>query len=69
MKLLETKQVVREYLNKNFVLEPNNRETKKILDNYLKLIEERYKGFKQVVFKYYNLAAAPINYYNINFKK
>ena len=69
LKLLETKQVVREYLNKNFVLEPNNRETKKILENYLKLIEERYKGFKQVVFKFYNLAAAPINYYNINFKK
>ena len=57
LKLLETKQVVREYLNSNFMLEPNNEETKKNLENYLKLIEERYKGFKDVVFKFYNLAA------------
>ena len=62
MKLLETKQVVYEYLNNNFILEPNNEETKKNLENYLKLIEERYKGFKEVVFKFYNLFAAPIAY-------
>ena len=62
LKLLETKQVVREYLNNNFILEPNNEETKQNLENYLKLIEERYKGFKEVVFKFYNLFAAPIVY-------
>ena len=62
LKLLETKQVVKEYLNNNFILEPNNEETKNNLENYLKLIEERYKGFKEVVFKFYNLFAAPIAY-------
>ena len=62
LKLLETKQVVREYLNKNFILVPNNEEIKNNLKNYLKLIEERYKGFKEVVVKYYNLGAAPIKY-------
>ena len=60
--LLETKQAVREYLNNNFVLEPDNEKTKENLRNYLKLIEERYNGFKEVVFKFYNLFAAPIAY-------
>jgi len=62
LKLLETIQVIREYLNNNFILEPNNKETKNNLQNYLKLTEDRYKGFKKVVFQFYNLAAAPINY-------
>jgi len=62
LKLLETIQVIREYMNNNFILEPNNKETKNILQNYLKLTEDRYKGFKKVVFQFYNLAAAPINY-------
>ena len=62
LKLLETIQVIREYLNNNFILEPNNKETKDNLQNYLKLTEDRYKGFKKVVFQFYNLAAAPINY-------
>ena len=61
-KLLETKQVVREYLNNNFVLDPNNEETKTNLSNYLKLIEEKYKGFKEVIFKYYNLDAPILGY-------
>ena len=38
LKLLETKQTVREYLNNNFILEPDNNETKNNLNNYLKLI-------------------------------
>ena len=62
LKLLQTKQVIREYLNNNFILEPNNKATKNNLENYLKLIEDRYKGFKEVVSKFYNLAPAPINY-------
>ena len=62
LKLLETKQTISEYLNNNFILEPNNKETKNNLKNYLKLIEERYNGFKTVVFKFYNLAPAPISY-------
>ena len=62
LKLLETKQAIGEYLNKNFILEPNNQETKNNLKNYLQLIEERYKGFKKVVFQFYNLAAAPVGY-------
>ena len=62
LRLLETKQAVREYLNNNFVLEPDNEKTKENLRNYLKLIEERYNGFKEVVFKFYNLFAAPIAY-------
>ena len=60
--LLETNQAVKNYLNKNFILEPNNKETKNNLNNYLKLIEERYKGFEKVVLQFYNLGAAPIIY-------
>ena len=60
LKLLETKQTVREYLNNNFILEPDNNETKKNLNNYLKLIEERYNGFKEIVYRFYNLNAAPV---------
>ena len=62
LKLLETKKTIGEYLNKNFILDPNNNKAKNNLENYLKLIEERYKGFKEVVFQFYNLDAAPVNY-------
>ena len=62
LKLLETKQAVRDFLNSNFILEPDNEKTKENLKNYLKLIEERYNGFKEVVFRFYNLFAAPIAY-------
>ena len=60
LKLLETKQAVTEYLNNNFTLDPNNKETKKNLENYLKLIAERYKGFEDIVVEFYNLVAAPL---------
>ena len=63
LKLLETKQVVSEYLKNNFILEPDNNETKQNLNNYLKLIEERYDGFKRVIFQFYNLVAAPLPFY------
>ena len=48
-----------EYLNRNFILEPNNQETIDNLRNYKKLIEERYEGYKKVIYRYYNLFAAP----------
>ena len=60
LKLLETKQTVREYLNNNFVLEPDEKDTKDNLNNYLKLMEERYDGFKKIIFEFYNLSAAPV---------
>ena len=60
MKLLETKQTVREYLNNNFVLNPDEKDTKDNLNNYLKLIEERYDGFKKIIFDFYNLSASPV---------
>ena len=59
MKMLETRQVVKEYLENNFGNEPDIDENKKILDNYLKLIEVRYQGFKKFIVKFYNLNAAP----------
>ena len=59
IKLLETRQVVQDYLNTNFILEPNNQETKVNLSNYLNLIKERYTEFKNVIFHFYNLIAAP----------
>jgi uncharacterized protein YegL len=66
LKLLETKQVVSEYLRNNFILEPDNQDTKQNLNNYLKLMEERYDGFKKIVFQFYNLNAAPMPYINQN---
>ena len=67
LKLLETKQVVSEYLKNNFILEPDNQDTKQNLNNYLKLMEERYDGFKKIVFQFYNLNAAPMPYINQNY--
>ena len=55
LQLVETRQVVEDYLNKNFVLEPNNDKTKNNLKNYLNLIKERYEGYKRVIFAYYRL--------------
>ena len=62
LKLLETRQVVQDYLNTNFILEPNNQETKDNFSNYLNLIKERYTEFKNVIFQFYNLFAAPVAY-------
>ena len=50
IKVLETRQAVSDYLSTNFVLEPNIPETKKILDNYMKIIDDRYTGFKEAVY-------------------
>ena len=54
MKLLETRQAVSDYLKDNFILDPKIQETTDNLSNYLKLIEERYSGFKDVIYKFYN---------------
>ena len=59
LRLLETKQAVNDYLKTNFVIEPPNQETNENLNNYLELIENRYSGFKDVIYKFYNLVAAP----------
>ena len=67
LKLLETKQVVSEYLKNNFIREPDNQETKQNYNNYLKLMEERYEEFKKVIYIFYNLCAAPaVHNYSVN---
>ena len=60
--LFETRQAVRDYLQKNFVIEPDNNEMNENLKNYLKLIEQRYSEHKNVIYRFYNLAAAPLAY-------
>ena len=62
LKLLETKQVVREYLNNNYILEPDNQRTLDNYNNYLKLIEDRYDEYRKVVVNFYNLVPAPLAY-------
>ena len=62
LKLLETKQVMKEYLNNNFIIEPNNQETIDNLNNYLEMIEERYSGYKKSIYSFYNLDSAPLPY-------
>ena len=59
MKMLETRQVIEDYLKNNFGNEPDNEENKRILNNYLNLVKKRYEGFKLFVVKFYNLDAAP----------
>ena len=59
LKMLETRQVIREYLKNNFGTEPDSDENKEILNNYLKMLEQRYQGFKKFIVKFYNLGAAP----------
>ena len=59
LKMLETRQVIREYLKNNFGSEPDSEENKEILNNYLKMLEQRYQGFKKFIVKFYNLGAAP----------
>ena len=59
IKLLETRQAVSDYLNNHFILEPNIEETKKNLSNYLNLIEKRYIGFKDIIFRFYKIDFRP----------
>ena len=46
IELLETKQVVIDYLKKHFIIFPNDSDTRKHLDNYLKLIETKYSSYR-----------------------
>ena len=46
IKLMETRQSVRDYLKNNFILDPNNQETINNLDNYFKIIDGRNSVFK-----------------------
>ena len=59
MKMLETRQVVREYLENNFGTEPDIEDNKMLLNNYKKLIEERFNGFRKFIVVFYDLNAAP----------
>ena len=62
LNLLETRQAVCDYLLNNFVFEPNNDETNKNFNNYLNLIDKRYLHYKDIIYKFYNLVAAPVAY-------
>ena len=53
LSLLETKQIVSDFLSKNFIIEPDNKETKDNLNNYKKMMEERYTYFKKMIFGIY----------------
>ena len=53
LSLLETKQIVSDFLSKNFILEPYNKETKDNLNNYKKMMEERYTYFRNVIVGFY----------------
>ena len=60
--LVESKKTIIEFLNKNFIVEPDNQETKKIKQNYIKMIDDRYEKFKKVVFIFYNIIVVPVPY-------
>ena len=67
LELLETKQAVRDFLNNNFVIEPNKQEMKDNLSNYLKLIEDRYTGYKNIIYDFYGLVKPkPKGFLNFN---
>ena len=53
LSLLETKQIVSDFLSKNFMIEPDNNETKDNLNNYKKMMEERYTHFKTLIVGFY----------------
>ena len=53
LSLLETKQIVSDFLSKNFIIEPDNIETKDNMNNYKKMMEERYTYFKRIITAFY----------------
>ena len=59
MKMLETRQVIQNYLENNLCNEPDIEENNKIKSNYLQLLNKRYQKFRTVVITFYNLQAAP----------
>ena len=60
--LFDSKQYIIDYLIRNFTLEPDNQETNENLSNYIKMIEGRFYGFKNVEAQNYNLSAPPTSY-------
>ena len=63
VKLIESKDVIKEYLEKYFIKDCDNEITKKNYENYLKLLEERYNNYKKIIFKFYCIpdnAAPPV---------
>ena len=55
LKLLESKDVIREYLNNYFIKDCDDEETKNNYENYLKLLEVKYSKFKERIFKFYKI--------------
>ena len=55
LELLETKQAVSDFLNNNFVIEPNNQEMKDNLANYLNIIKDRYTKYQNIIYDFYEL--------------
>jgi len=55
MEFIENAQSVRDYLKKNYVYNPNDAESKKHLENYLKLITERYNTYNNNFCKFYRI--------------
>ena len=46
---METRQALIDYLNNNYVIEPDIKEMRSNLDNYKKLIEDKYSEFKDAI--------------------
>ena len=59
LKMLETRQVIQNYIENNLCNEPDTDENYKIKNNYLQLLNKRYQGFRNIVIVFYNLQAAP----------
>ena len=67
LSLLETKQIISDFLSKNFILEPDNSETKDNLSNYKKMMEERYTNFKRIIYGFYPSLNIINNNFNYNY--
>ena len=59
LKMLETRQVIQNYIENNLCNEPDTDENNRIKNNYLQLLNKRYQGFRKTVIIFYNLQAAP----------
>ena len=56
MEFIENAQSVRDYLKKNYVFNSNDKESKKLLDKYLKLITNRYESFNKHFCGHYRIS-------------
>mgnify|MGYP002625065413 CR=1 FL=1 len=55
MEFIENAQSVRDYLKKNYVYNPNDKESKEHLEKYLSLITERYNTYNKHFCKIFNV--------------